>query len=532
MNKNNPSELVESWSSAPGRCNVMVVAPSDAPFLAPLMALDEENREASGNTATVARHGSNRQEKPFEIIHVEKASDATKLLLRGHLAVVVVDGSPAEPGFVDFLVTGLNKATPPRFIMMMDGEPSLLDTQGGIRLIARDLPGFRVCEQVIRGAQDFEKGKADVFAVDLLRAVCYFPDQFWLRITGEAGTTADLCVSAGRAAYCESGNLAGDPAARHLFTWGASKFECREFPVFLRSNMDSRLGDLLQMPPGKEPAIPPKRDVPEFKPEGRNAPLRNVWQMPAASHEPAAVENSRPVSAGPRRMPPVNGSNPPPPAKLVTVFKAPDPPVEPLSEPDIEEPSDIPALAAFMQDARADSGPTGPEMDLADEPEEPFFDPAIPEPEIVVEEPPEMYLAETPVPGFDDEPTMPEFTINNSTPEMQEVELRSEVFASFAIIQMSRWVAETVYPPDAAFDWKGLEDLFLYASDGSDRNGLGKLRRVLVVGDDHTLVATQVRNVDRVLVARTRDRFFAQLEESELMRLSEAVAVTAQATSA
>lgn len=520
MNKNNPAELVKSWSSVAGHSNVLVVTGSNAPYLNPILALDEEHRAALGITTSNSRTGSSKSEKPFEVVHVETPADAMRLLMRAHLAVVVLDGSPLEPGFVDFLVAGLNKPEPPRFVILMDGEPSGLDTQGGIRLISRDLPGFRVCEQVIRAAQDFEKGKSDVFAVDFLRAVSGFPDEYWLRITTVDGAQgADFCIKSGRAVYCEVGKLSGDAGAQHLFSWGASRFELREFPAFLRGNMDSRLADLLLMS-GRNgvgavarESVMPSREAAKEEPR---KPTRNVWAMPAVSSEPQVEVAPAPQPVA--KLPRVTQLRPPDPAAPAVM--------PPSAEPEIEEPMEIPALAALMQEMEKAEVPSFSMSAEMDEPQEPFFDPTVPEPDIQVEEPPDLYFAETPVVAVD-EPCMPDFDLESGAEPAVEEGLRSEVFAAFAVIQLSKWTADTVFPEDASFDWKGLEDLFLFASDGSDRNGLGPLRRVMLMGEGHALVASQVRGVDRVLVARTRDRYFGELEESELMRLLEAVAVTA-----
>ncbi len=334
--------------------------------------------------------------------------------------------------------------------------------------------------------------------------------------------------------YCEAGRLSGDNAAKALFSWGACSFEFREYPGFLRSNMDCRLSDVLSSG-GKEassgsqapPAAKAPAEPPEKKPETNGSATRSVWWMPPATNGETMAASA---GAGPGKAPVVDAPvQTPPAARLVSLPKpeAFEPP-----EADIEEPLDIPVLAGLVAEDKADpSALAGADLDFAEDPAEPVFDPTIPEPEILVEEPPDLYFAETPVGGIE-EPMLPEFDGILTMPSPGESALRSEVFASFAVIQMAGWVAETVFPESANFDWEGLEDLFLHASDGADRNALGSMRRFMVIGETGAMVAAQVRNTDRVLVVRTRDRYFGELEESEWSRLLEAVAVTAPTPSA
>src|SRR5690242_1772580 len=118
MNKNNPSDVLESWSSIPGRANVLILAPGDAPYVPALLSLPESDSKV-------------------DVLQLEKPIDGLRLLSRAQFSVVILDAKPACSGFMEVILAGLGQKLPPIFLFASDpaNVPGGTPGQGGVRMI-------------------------------------------------------------------------------------------------------------------------------------------------------------------------------------------------------------------------------------------------------------------------------------------------------------------------------------------------------------------------------------------------------------
>ncbi|MBI3207954.1 MAG: DUF4388 domain-containing protein [Candidatus Solibacter usitatus] len=227
------TDIANSWTSHPTLPNVLVVAPESAPYVQVLESMREDARHAC------------------EVVVTQSHDEALRVLRRANLAVVVIDDPPSEPGALPLILEGLSKDRPPRFVVFTaTPDPRREISSGALSVVNPNMVGRSPRSTVLAATDAFRSQDAvSTRLLDLMRAACKFPDHAWLRIRGDNGYCGDLCLRAGVVVYAETGNLVGEAAAMSLLSWGASQFEYRDVPVFLKPNMSRTVMSLLDIVP-------------------------------------------------------------------------------------------------------------------------------------------------------------------------------------------------------------------------------------------------------------------------------------------
>ncbi|MBI3681819.1 MAG: hypothetical protein HY235_15675 [Acidobacteria bacterium] len=219
-------------------------------------------------------------EQAFEVVSVEAVSDALHLLRRGQIALMALYGRPQEPGYVELMVEGLSKERAPRILVFSGQSPvRRVEAHSFVQAISPEIGETALKKLAFQCCVAFDEPpeKAAVDPSELLLAVADFPDEEWLRLTNPLGQSGDLCIQGGRVVYCEAERLSGETAAGLVVSWKCCTLEYREFPSFLKGNMDC-----------------PVRDV------ALNVRTNSIVMLPVAAPAP---DNLDPVAEEPEEMP-------------------------------------------------------------------------------------------------------------------------------------------------------------------------------------------------------------------------------------
>ncbi|MBL8226843.1 MAG: hypothetical protein JNL98_00135 [Bryobacterales bacterium] len=473
--------------------NILAVAPEDAPFVSKLQEL--------------------RQNHPgYEIVSVVKVEDAIKLLRRGTIAAVLLYGHPTKPGTAEFVIEGLSKERPPRFVVFCDDAPGGLPAgQSVMRVVRSGMEATPISRLLDQCCQEFDQmARNDLTPLDLMEALVHCPDAAWIRVTHESGESGDFCIQAGRAVYCEVGRMSGTTAAARLLSWTPCRFEYRDFPSFVSPNLDRALTDLrsLQLQNATQP-------------QGANRVSFNG----SASVPPSVVAATKPAPAA----------------------AAPQPPR--TEEPSVEEPTDFPVLAQLDTDSSpawaAPSAP--PELDGAersmDEPDEfPAFT-ADAEPEIRVDEPTDMLslheVLEAAGPavngagsaaraqGMDElnpeEPlSFPDFDVAPA----KEPNSGSTFFASVAVVSFDHLLSCNPSDEAAFFEARALFEVYDRVNRYSRLQGLGDQDFLVIGGKKATIAIAPIVGSENLLAVRLKAQNLGDPERYELHRLQEVMQLT------
>lgn len=267
-------ELLNSWLPPADRPSILVVAEETAGFLAALERLE---------------HG----ERPFEFVRVDSAADAQRLIRRGALAILLVDAGTCRAGALELLLDAVSKDRPPQVLVASRSVNERSATRCVQRVDERmDAASWMALVQEC--AKRFQSGKLPgLRAGELLEALADLPGEGWLRVSsGE--DFGDICISNGKAVYCEVGRLAGDEAAQKLCEWRNCQFEFRALPEFLRQNMNCPLGNLHGT--RKAPAVEPSGAIPMPPAEIKEVEFEEPEEFPALAE---MVESTSTAKAGP-----------------------------------------------------------------------------------------------------------------------------------------------------------------------------------------------------------------------------------------
>lgn len=466
--------------------NILAVAPEDAPFVSKLQEL--------------------RQTHPgYEIVSVAKVEDALKLLRRGTIAAVLLYGHPAKPGTAEFVIEGLSKDRPPRFVVFCDDAPGGLPAgQSVVRVVRSGMEAAPIARLLEQCCQEFDQmARNDLTPLDLLEALVHCPDAAWIRVTHESGESGDFCIQAGRAVYCEVGRMSGTTAAARLLSWTPCRFEYRDFPSFVSPNLDRALADLrsLQLQNATQP--------------------QNANRVAPSEPRPSAVSTAKPAPAAAAT----------PPSRTEDAM--------------VEEPTDFPVLAhmeassvpAWPESAPAE--PLGAERSL-DEPDEfPAFS-VDGEAEIRVEEPTDMLslhdvleaaangvASAEPGLGLDElnpeEPlSFPDFEVAPA----REPNSDSTFFASVAVVSFDHLLS--CNPPDEAafFEARALFEVYDRVNRYSRLQGLGDQDFLVIGGKKATIAIAPIAGSDNLLAVRLKGQNLGDPERYELHRLQEVMQLT------
>ncbi|MBL8217465.1 MAG: hypothetical protein JNK87_42480 [Bryobacterales bacterium] len=545
------SELLHTWRSAPNRPNILVLAPSEAIYLPHVMEM--------------------RESDSCEVVHVKTGEAAIRLLRRGAIAVLLLDGQATEPGGVELIAEALNKDDPPRIVV--------LSTQASARgaYESRQVRRARIpmdkdtLQKLIRTcAKEFSGQPSPVAVGEVVDSIHELADPGWLRITDRHGKSGDLCFQETRAVYAETGDLAGEAAARAIAQWGDCRFEWRELPPYLQGNMDLPLTELLAGARKDQAGTVPNAAAP--------APS---FHMPAVGGAAAdAMEVEEPAEfAFENEL--LGGGDPDGmlldlPGEMDWARSPDEPETSAAGEWGVEEPSDLSLdFTAFEAlDAASEPEPVRAEpldaepprvepprvQAVASEPfhREPLFSDGAwsapparqpepqpapwPEPERVADVPsepawptvPPTFASEFAMPPlYPDPPDMPEPPVMAPPPRIERAEkprLSSTLFQATAILTESG-AMETCAPASEAgsFDLVWLRGIYRQVSEHLCAKGMGEVTELPILGAVGGLVISPLPD-GRLLAVRLRTGAYGWEERDELDRLRQAaLAVSAPA---
>jgi len=431
-------ELLNSWLPASDRPSVLVAAGDTAAFLTAVERLQQA-------------------ERAYEVVRVSAPADAQRLVRRGLISVLVVDAGNTLPGNLELLLEAVSKDKPPQILVV--SAASQAQTVGRpVDIVSAAMGGDAWLKLAQDSARRFQSGKTeDLRAGDLLHALSVMPDEGWLRICS-GDEFGDICVSQGKAVYCEVGRQSGDEAAAKICEWTNCLFEYRILPEFLRQNMDRPLGELRKSPSSATATAAVAQEADFEEPD----------QFPVLE-------------------------------ELLRTAPARNTAVEPMGEPGMEEPDDLPS-----------------------------FDPKAADADIFVEEPQEFLLRED-----EDIP-------DDAMAEPVSMDLDAGVFAmppvsappvftpppprifdSVAVLCMNRMVSCDP-PADARyFDPETLSVFYERAKAYVMRHQIGESPLLQIGGGEGTIVVTAAKGGDCLVAVRTTSRQVTAEQQTELERLSE-----------
>ncbi|MBL8173737.1 MAG: DUF4388 domain-containing protein [Bryobacterales bacterium] len=450
-------ELLNSWLPAPDRPSVLVAAGEAASFAASVEKLQQA-------------------ERPMEVVRVSSPADAQRLVRRGAVAILVVDASNTLPGNLELLLEAVSKEKPPQ-VLVVSPQARATSVARPVEAVAGGMDAAAWAKLAQECVRRFQTGKVcDLRAGDLLSALAVMPDEGWLRICS-GDEFGDICVSQGKAIYCEVGRQAGDEAAAKICEWGNCLFEYRELPEFLRQNMDKPLGELGQ---GQQPAAAPTKAA------------------PARSKEPDMEEPDQfPVLEEMLRAAPAIAA-------------------EATGEPGLEEPDDLPAFDPKAADAEI----------VVEEPQE-FLLREDSEPvEEELEEPLGLDF-DAPAAVFEPSVAMPAAPIPAPSPAHET----ASVFEAVAVLCMSRMIR--CEPPNQAryFDPETLSVFYERSKAYIMRHQLGEAPLLQIGGGDFTILVVAAPGGDCLIAAKTSSGQISAEQKRELDRLCEEQAAASPAFS-
>lgn len=436
-----PSDPLHTWRPASDRSNVLIVAPSSAGYLDALTSL---------------RKGK----PPCEVVSMDSTQDSLRLVRRGSIAVVVLDGHPGEAGSLEFIIESLAKQRPPIFLILTRKPGPGAPLHRRIRTAAAGMDYALLKNLVLEAAGQFEEDSVprSVSAFELLESAAGFPDEAWLRVTNEREESGDLCVRAGRIVYSEVERLSGSRAAARILSWNDCRFECRELPAFLGKNMDhplDNLSALAQGAPTQYQSAPPPAPAPSTE-----AAIEEPLDFPSLA---SYVDE---LSAAP----------------------------EPGRGGDIEEPLMMPEFMADLPEAQCGNGFSPAAGDFLEEPAELTFETGMAEP------PPEVPRKET---GF--------------------ISVSGSVFAAVAVIAAGDPEIEICMPERERpyFDGPLLRGLYDQARQCASLRRMDAPSSVRIRSAEGTLALEPVPGSSRLVAAYVKDGGFGPREEAELRCLVE-----------
>jgi hypothetical protein len=482
-----------SYRSA-AQFNLLVVAPEDAPFLAKVQEVRQENPK-------------------YEIVAVTRLEDALKLLRRGTIATVLVDGHPRTPGTAELLIEGLSKERAPRFIVFFDDAPGGLPADPSpVRVVRSGIEGTQLARLLEQCCQEFDSMPRNTLTpLDLLEALTHSPDSAWIRVTHESGESGDFCIREGRAVYCEVGRMTGATAAARLLGWTPCRFEYRDYPSFLMPNLDRGLSDL------------------------RSLRLRNAAQ-PQGVNRISSIET--------RSAQPAAATGPAPPAAPVPAEAA------------IEEPIDFPVLEGFSWEAPAGAanGKSASVLPAADGLDNPMDEPdefpafsAEDEADLGVEEPVDLLaLPEMGGAGGGDPLRIATGSVNLGEPMLEEPASlpdfeaapgsepghTSSCFAAVAVVSFDHLLSCTPADEAGFFAARSLLEVYEHVTRYSRMQGLGDQDFIVISGMKATLAIAPIPGSENLLAVRLKGKNLGDPERYELHRLQEAMQLTYATVSA
>ncbi|MCZ2148474.1 MAG: DUF4388 domain-containing protein [Bryobacterales bacterium] len=438
-----PSDPLHTWRPANDRSNILIVAPSSADYLEPLSSL---------------RQGS----APCEVVSIDSIQDSLRLVRRGSIAVVVLDGHPSETGSLEFIIEALAKQKPPLFLILTRKPGPTPSPHRRIRTAGARMDRASLKNLVLSAAGEFEDDSVPraVSAVELLESAAGFPDEVWLRVTNHREESGDLCIRAGRIVYCEVERLSGSKAAARILSWSDCRFECRELPAFLSRNMDHPLDGLSALADGNSAQY-------QAPPPAAPSPLPE-----AAVEEPLDFPS------------------------LASYLDGLSLAAEPGRAGDIEEPLMMPEFMGGFPDAQSGKDTSPPAAgDFFEEPVEMTFEFG----ESQLESAPETPQKEGT--GF--------ILVTNS------------VFAAVAVIAARHPEIEVCLPESERpyFDAALLRGLFDQARQCASLHRIGAPSSVLIRSAAGTLALELIPESGRLVAAYLKDGGFGPREETELRRL-------------
>ncbi|MCC6367555.1 MAG: DUF4388 domain-containing protein [Bryobacterales bacterium] len=396
---------------------------------------------------------------------MDSISDSLRLVRRGSIAVVVLEGHPSEPGSVEFMIEALAKQKPPLFLILTGKPAAAPSPHSRIRTAGARTDPTLLKNLVLAAAGQFEDDSVPraVSAYEVLESAAGFPDEVWLRVTNDKEESGDLCIRAGRIVYCEVERLSGPKAAAKILSWNDCRFECRELPAFLSKNMDHSLESLSELAGGNS---------------------LQYQSAPAAAPSPSMMEAA---IEEPLDFPSL--------ASYVDGFSG---PVDAGRMGDIEEPLMMPEFMATVELPETFSA-----RDTSASASGDFF-----------EEPVEMMF------GFDGEE---EFSVPQ-VPEAKEtgfILVTESVFAAVAVIAAGRPEVETCTPESErpGFDAALLRGLFDQARQCASLRRMGAPASLRIRSAAGTLAIEEIAESGRLVAAYLEDGEFGAREEAELRRL-------------
>lgn len=431
-------ELLNSWLPASDRPSVLVAAGDTAAFLTAVEKLQHTDR-------------------PYEVVRVNAPADAQRLVRRGLISILVVDAGNTLPGNLELLLEAVSKEKPPQ-VVVVSPESRAQAVSRPVDIVSAALSAdawLKLAQDCVRR---FQGGKTtDLCAGDLLHALSVMPDEGWLRICS-GDEFGDICVSKGKAVYCEVGRQSGDEAASKICDWTNCLFEYRVLPEFLRQNMDRPLGDLRKSQPAAAAA-------------------------PAVAKEAELEEPDQfPVLEELLRTAPAKNTSP-----------------EPMGEPGMEEPEDLPSFDPKAADADI----------VVEEPQEFLLREDEDIPDEAMAEPVSMDLdaGVFAMPPVSEPPVF--------TPPMPRI------FDSVAVLCMNRMVHCDPAADARYFDPETLSVFYERAKAYVMRHQIGEAPLLQIGGGDCTIVLTAAKGGDCLIAARTTSRQVTVEQQQELERLSE-----------
>lgn len=432
-------ELLNSWLPASDRPSILVAAGETAPFLPAVEKLQHV-------------------ERPYEVVQVNAPADAQRLVRRGLVAMLIVDAGNPLPGNLELLLEAVSKERPPQVLVVSpDTMAQTVSRPVDVVSAAMDSGAWtKLAQSCVRRFQAGETN--DLRAGDLLQALAVMPDEGWLRICS-GDEFGDICVSKGKAIYCEVGRQAGDEAALKISEWTNCLFEYRMLPEFLRQNMDRPLKEVSKSAPAAAELAPTAAKDSEFEEPDQFPVLEELLRTA--------------------------------PAKSVVA--------EHGAETGFEEPDELPMFDPKVADA--DIVVEEPHEFLLREEEEPV--------EEALDEPVSM--------DFDTSA----FAVLGAEEPPVAAPVASRIFESVAVLCMNRMVSCDP-PADARyFDPETLSVFYERSKAYVMRHKIGESPLLQIGGGECTIVVTAAKGGDCLVAVRTGSRQITAEQEHELERLSE-----------
>ncbi|MBS1830069.1 MAG: DUF4388 domain-containing protein [Acidobacteria bacterium] len=434
-------ELLNSWLPANDRPSILIAAGESAPFLPHIEKLQQA-------------------ERPFEVVRVNAPADAQRLVRRGSIAILLVDAENTLPGNLELLLEAVSKDKQPQ-ILVASTKTQAKTASRPIAAVDAYLDAVSWLNLIQDCAKRFQAGKlAELLAGDLFEALGAMPDEGWLRVCS-GDEFGDICVSQGKAVYCEVGRQSGEEAAARMCAWKECLFEFRVLPEFLRQNMDKPLAELRKSSVAAPPARPKE---PDFEEPDQFPVLEEMLRMAPAKE--STVETHEPGLEEPDDLPTFD-----PKAAETDIM--------------VEEPQEF-----FLRDVDSPAGLEALEESLEafEEPSSMDFDPS---------------PAPDPIPQPQTAPPAPQ----------------PRIFDSVAVICMNRMLSCDPAADARYFDPETLSVFYERSKAYVMRHQLGESPMLQIGGGEATILVVAAAGGDCLIAARTSNRQVTPEQQLELDRL-------------